>query len=329
MSPFATDSSSRGSVSQGRACASQDGAGGSPFEAERLWLPAAVKPLPNALTCDVEDYFQVSAFERLIPKTSWNEFECRIPRNIDRVLQLFSDAGVSGTFFTLGWVAERLPSVVKRIADAGHEIASHGMRHVRVWAQQPEEFREDVTRAKRLLEDTSGTPVRGYRAASWSLDARTPWAYSILAEAGYEYSSSIYPIVHDHYGVPDAPARPFYVRAANILEIPASTVRLAGRNWPAAGGGYFRLFPLAASLWMLRRVQDVGAGPAMFYFHPWELDPDQPRIAGADRKSRFRHYLNLDKMEPRLKALLAAFPWGRVDGIFCPAEALETEEVPS
>lgn len=289
----------------------------SPFDAPAPWLPVANRPAGNALTCDVEDYFQVSAFEHLVPKARWNELECRIPRNVDHVLELFAEADVRGTFFTLGWVAERLPAVVKRIADAGHEIASHGMRHTRVWMQQPDEFREDVIRAKGLLEDTSGTAVSGYRAASWSLDRRTPWAYRILSEAGYGYSSSIYPIAHDHYGVPDAPATPFYVRSADMLEIPASTVRLAGRNWPAAGGGYFRLFPLAASLWLLRRVRDARATPAVFYFHPWELDPQQPRIAGADRKSRFRHYLNLDKMEGRLKALLVAFPWDRMDSVFC------------
>ena len=292
-----------------------------PFEPERFWQRPVGEPIRQALTCDVEDYFQVSAFERLIPKSSWNDFECRIPRNIDRVLALLSDARVSGTFFTLGWVAERLPAVVRRIADAGHEIASHGMQHERVFAQTPEEFRADAARAKKLLEDTSGTAVRGYRAASWSLDARTPWAHRILREIGYEYSSSIYPIAHDHYGVPNAPAVPFYVSSADILEIPASTVRFAGRNWPVAGGGYFRLLPLGVSLWLLKRAHATRGVPIVFYFHPWELDPEQPRIPGADRRSRFRHYLNLDKTEPRLRVLLATLQWDRMDRIFCPPSA--------
>jgi polysaccharide deacetylase family protein (PEP-CTERM system associated) len=284
----------------------------------RLWSGSGSPA--NALTCDVEDYFQVSAFENVVSKAQWDNLECRLPRNVDRLLQLLSDAGVNGTFFTLGWVAERLPAVVRRIADAGHEVASHGMRHVRVWNQQPEEFLADVARAKRLLEDVSGTPVLGYRAASWSFDSRTPWMHRILEEAGYEYSSSVYPIAHDHYGVPDAPVVPFYSPSTRILEIPASTVRLLGRNWPAAGGGYFRLLPLPVSLWLLRRARRTLESPALFYFHPWEIDPGQPRIAGAGAKARFRHYLNLDKMETRLKVLLGALRWDRVDRIFCRPE---------
>jgi polysaccharide deacetylase family protein (PEP-CTERM system associated) len=280
------------------------------------WRPSTSSRLQDALTCDVEDYFQVSAFEHLIDRSRWDELECRVPRNIDRTLELFAAAGAKGTFFTLGWVAERLPAVVRRITDAGHEIASHGMRHTRVWTQRPEEFRDDVTQAKHLLEDASGVKVRGYRAASWSFDDRTPWAHEILLEAGYEYSSSLYPISHDHYGVPDAPVRPFYTKPG-LLEIPASTARVAGRNWPAAGGGYFRLLPLAASLWLLRRAKRTNGIPLVFYFHPWELDPGQPRIAGADRRTRFRHYLNLHRFEDRLKVLLASFAWNRMDRIFC------------
>jgi polysaccharide deacetylase family protein (PEP-CTERM system associated) len=274
------------------------------------------------MTCDVEDYFQVGAFERLVSREEWSRYECRVPRNVDRVLQAFADAGVRGTFFTLGWVARHHPDVVRRIAAEGHEIASHGMQHVRVFTQRPEEFRADVTEAKRLLEDVSGQPVRGYRAASWSIDLRTPWAHEILKAAGYEYSSSIYPIAHDHYGVPDAPTVPFYVRAADMLEIPATTLRLFGRNVPSAGGGFFRLLPLAASQWLLRRAQRQS--PAMFYFHPWEVDPEQPRIAGASAKARFRHYLNLDKFEARLKVLLRSFAWDRMDRVFgvVPREAV-------
>lgn len=281
----------------------------------RFWTGAG-DAAAHAMTCDVEDYFQVSAFEHLIPKSRWNDMECRLPRNVGRALQLFADANVRGTFFTLGWVAERLPQVVKEIAAAGHEIASHGMRHVRVWTQKPEEFREDAAKAKHLLEDLTGQPVRGYRAASWSFDARTPWAHTILREVGYEYSSSVYPIAHDHYGIPDAPAQPFYGRSADLLEIPASTVRFAGRNWPTAGGGYFRLLPLAVSLWLLRRAARDRGVPAIFYFHPWELDPRQPRISGASARARFRHYVNLHRFEPRLEILLRSFKWDRVDRVF-------------
>lgn len=282
---------------------------------ERRWSPPA-GVLPNALTCDVEDYFQVSAFEPLVPKESWAERECRIPRNVDRVLELFDSAGVRGTFFTLGWVAEHHPEVVRRIADAGHEVASHGMQHVRVRDQSAEAFREDIVRAKGLLEDVSGGAVRGYRAASWSLDRTTPWAHRIMAEAGYEYSSSIYPIAHDHYGLPDAPTSPFYVKPAGILEIPASTARLFGRNLPASGGGYFRLLPLPVSRVLLRRIIRNTRLPAVFYFHPWELDPGQPRMTGISLKTRFRHYLNLRRFESRLARLLKELAWGRVDEIY-------------
>jgi polysaccharide deacetylase family protein (PEP-CTERM system associated) len=282
---------------------------------ERRWVPPSSE-LPNALTCDVEDWFQVSAFEHLVAKESWAERECRIPRNVDRVLELYDGAGVHGTFFTLGWVAEHFPEIVRRIAAEGHEVASHGMRHVRVWDQSPDEFRADVERAKGLLEDVSGQGIRGYRAASWSLDQRTPWAHRILAEAGYKYSSSVYPILHDHYGLPNAPAYPFYVRSAGILEIPASTTRLLGRNLPAAGGGYFRLLPLAVSRWLMRRIPRTSELPAIFYFHPWELDPGQPRMQGISMRTRFRHYLNLQRFEPRLRRLLRDLNWGRMDEIY-------------
>jgi len=281
----------------------------------RLWLRTNDEQA-NALTCDVEDYFQVSAFEHLIPKAHWNGMECRLPRNVDRVLELFASAGVKGTFFTLGWVAERFPEVTRRIANAGHEIASHGMRHVRVWTQTPQEFRDDVAHAKKLLEDVTGQAVRGYRAASWSIDERTPWAHAVLRETGYHYSSSIYPIAHDHYGTPTAPAQPFYLESVDMLEIPATTTRFAGRNWPAAGGGYFRLLPFAMSRLLLKRARKQLAVPAVFYFHPWELDPGQPRVHGASARARFRHYVNLHRFEPRLKALLRQFRWNRIDKVF-------------
>jgi polysaccharide deacetylase family protein (PEP-CTERM system associated) len=312
MRPSSTDNPADGSAAGRVRLGALPGDGSlptAPFDLSRPWRPSEGAPMPNALTCDVEDYFQVSAFASLIPQARWNELECRLPGNVDRALQLLSDAGAKGTFFTLGWVAERFPAVVKRIADEGHEIASHGMRHVRVWMQSPDEFRQDVVRAKRLLEDTSGAPVRGYRAASWSIDTRTPWAHGLLREAGYEYSSSIYPIAHDTYGMPDAPTEPFYVGAADMLEVPATTPPVVGPDGPA----------LAVSLWLLGRVERARRVPAVFYFHPWELDPDQPRIPGAGRRARFRHYLNLHKMEERLKVLLRSFEWDRMDRIFCGA----------
>ena len=294
---------------------SEDRAGDQFLSVERQWVPAAGE-LPNALTCDVEDWFQVSAFESLIPKESWNKRECRIPRNIDRVLELYDEAGVRGTFFVLGWVAEHYPEVVRRIADQGHEVASHGMQHVRVWDQSADEFRADILRAKQVLEDASGKAVRGYRAASWSLDERTPWAHRIMSEVGYRYSSSIYPIAHDHYGLPNAPTRPFHVRSTGILEIPASTTRFLGRNIPASGGGYFRLLPFAVSQRLISRIRRMEGMPVVFYFHPWELDPAQPRMSGIDRKTRFRHYLNLGLFENRLIRLLRELAWGRMDEIY-------------
>jgi polysaccharide deacetylase family protein (PEP-CTERM system associated) len=283
-------------------------------------MPADRAVVANAMTCDVEDYFQVSAFDDLVPRDRWDQMEWRLPRNVDRVLQLFSDAGVRGTFFTLGWVAQKLPEVVRRISDAGHEIASHGMSHVRISAQTPEQFRNDVVASKRLLEEISGQPIQGYRAASWSLDERTPWAHAVLREAGYAYSSSVYPIAHDHYGAPGAPVQPFYEASAELLEIPATTVTFAGRNWPAAGGGYFRLLPLTLSKWLLSRALRTRGVPAVFYFHPWEIDPGQPRLRGAKARARFRHYVNLTKFEARLKVVLRLFRWDRMDRIFCPLQ---------
>ena len=268
----------------------------------------------HAMTCDVEDYFQVSAFEGLVPRSKWSEVQCRIPRNVDKALQLFSDNDAKATFFTLGWVAQNHPDVVRRIAAEGHEVASHGMEHRRVWSQEPREFLEDVSSAKKFLEDVSGTSVTGYRAASWSIDRRTPWAHELLAEAGYRYSSSVYPIKHDHFGVPDALRSPHEV--GGLLEVPASTARFFGRNFPAAGGGYFRLYPLALTRRLIQRHQDAEEYPYIFYFHPWELDPDQPRMSGASRKAKFRHYLNLDRFEARLSGLLKTFRWQRMDKSF-------------
>lgn len=270
----------------------------------------------HGMTCDVEDYFQVSAFSGLVDRADWEDLECRIPRNLERILELFAEHEVCGTFFTLGWVAQKYPELIRRVADAGHEIASHGMEHTRVWQQDGQTFLEDASSAKKILEDVSGTRVVGYRAASWSIDGRTPWAHDVLEQAGYKYSSSIYPIKHDHFGVPDAPTGPYFPGSGDLLEVPASVAEIAGRNIPAGGGGYFRLYPLAFSRWLINQIQSSGDRPYIFYFHPWEMDPDQPRVAGADAKSRFRHYLNLKRFPNRLSALLKTFKWDRMDNLF-------------
>lgn len=270
----------------------------------------------NALTIDIEDYFQVSAFEGTIERTSWENIPCRVEGNTDRALQIFSDHGVNATFFMLGWVAERYPGLVKRIVDNGHELASHGYSHIRVTEQNPSEFKEDVTRTKKLLEDLSGHAIAGYRAASYSINAENIWALDVLHEVGYSYSSSIYPVKHDLYGMPDAPRFPFRNNGDGILEIPISTVRLLNRNYPGGGGGFFRLFPYRASKWLISRINHNDGMPAVFYFHPWEIDPGQPRQTGVSLKTRFRHYLNLGRMEGRLNRLLDDFEWDRMDNVF-------------
>ncbi len=272
-------------------------------------------PLINALTVDVEDYFQVSALAPLIHRGSWDQRECRVERNVDRLLDLFAQRSARATFFTLGWVAERYPRLIRDIVAAGHELASHGYGHLRASEQSPQEFRQDVLRAKQLLEDLGGQRVQGYRAPSFSIGHSNPWAFDVLLESGYRYSSSIYPVQHDHYGMPDAPRFPYQVRPG-LTEIPVTTARVLGRNLPAGGGGYFRLAPYGLSRWALRRVNTVDRRPAIFYFHPWEIDPEQPRVPGTSLKTRFRHYVNLDKTESRLGRLLRDFRWGRVDEVF-------------
>ncbi len=276
----------------------------------------------NAMTVDVEDYFQVSAFEKHVDRSQWDNLPCRVEANTDRILHLFADADVKATFFTLGWVAERYPALVQRIVNGGHELASHGYSHVRVTQQQPAEFRADVEKTKTLLEDLGGVAVKGYRAASYSIGADNLWALDELAEAGYGYSSSIYPVKHDLYGMPEAPRFAFRPRGdTGILEVPITTLRLGGRNLPCGGGGFFRLYPYAVSRWALRRVNQNEGQSGMFYFHPWEIDPGQPRQADLGLKTRFRHYLNLERMESRLQALLRDFDWGRMDHIFLDGKA--------
>ena len=268
----------------------------------------------NAFTIDVEDYFQVSAFAPHIPRSEWPIRECRIERNVDNILAMLDDHGAKATFFTLGWIAERYPEVVRNIIRGGHELASHGYGHERASDQTPESFFADINVAKLILEDLSGTEVKGYRAPSFSIGEKNLWAFECLEKAGYRYSSSIYPIRHDHYGMPDAPRHAHTI--GGLIEIPATTLRFLNRNWPASGGGYFRLMPYGLSRWMIARINRVDQLPAVFYFHPWELDVDQPRIPGIGTKTRFRHYVNIHRMERRLHRLLADFAWGRMDHLF-------------
>ncbi len=272
--------------------------------------------LVNAMSVDVEDYFQVSAFAPHVPRSSWESTPLRVEANVDRILALFDRHTVKATFFTLGWVAERLPDMVRRIVTEGHELASHGWQHTRVSTQSPETFRDDITRTRSLLEDIGGVRVSGYRAASYSIGHDTPWAHELLADAGYRYSSSIVPVRHDHYGMPDASRFAFPAAEGRITEIPVTTVRVAGRNLNCGGGGWFRLFPYSFSRWALGHVNRKEGESGLFYFHPWEIDPGQPRPTGLTLKTRFRHYLNLKQMEYRLDRLLSDFRWNRMDRVF-------------
>ena len=270
----------------------------------------------NALSVDVEDWFQVGAFENVIDRADWDRLPARVERNSHAVLALFVRAGVKGTFFTLGWVAERYPALIRRIVDEGHEIASHGWDHRRVFTMDAEGFRKDLLRASAAIEAACGVTPRGYRAPSFSIDARTPWAHAVLAELGFSYSSSVAPIAHDHYGWREAPRFAFHpLEGAELIELPVTTVELAGRRMAAGGGGFFRLLPYRFSDWAIRRVNRAERRPAVFYFHPWEIDPGQPRVAGAPLKSRLRHYTNLSTMEGKLLKLLASYDWGRTDEV--------------
>lgn len=271
----------------------------------------------NALTVDVEDYFQVEAFSSLIDREQWQSFECRVERNIDRILKMFERADATATFFTLGWIAKRHPILIRKIVQAGHELASHGSMHYRAAAQSPDDFRHDVISAKALLEDIGGVEVKGYRAPSFSVTRESLWILDELEQAGYRYSSSTYPIHHDLYGIPEAPRfafRPFEDR--EFVEIPVTTARMFNTNLPCGGGGYFRLLPYWMSTFGLNRVRKADNQPCMFYFHPWEIDPGQPRVQGASFKTRVRHYTNLGRMEKRLTKLLNAYEWHRVDRVY-------------
>ena len=273
--------------------------------------------LINAFTVDVEDYFQVSAFAPHIARDSWDHMPCRVERNVDAILEILDEHRAQATFFTLGWMAERYRDMVRSIVAQGHELASHGYAHQRATDQSPQEFYQDITRAKSLLEDVGGVAVQGYRAPSFSIGRTNLWAQSTLKKAGYRYSASVYPIRHDHYGMPDAPRFAFYPEGADgLLELPVTTVSLFNRNLPAGGGGYFRLLPYSVSRWCLRRVNTVDRQPCIFYFHPWEIDPGQPRQKNISVKTRFRHYVNLSSMERRIRALCKDFHWDRIDRLF-------------
>jgi polysaccharide deacetylase family protein (PEP-CTERM system associated) len=277
----------------------------------------------NAFSVDVEDYFQVEAFKGTVDRATWDSRPTRVVQNTERVLKLLEKAQTKATFFILGWVAERFPTLVRNIQSGGHEIASHGYAHEAAYAQTPDQFRNDVRQAKQILEDLSGVAVRGFRAPTFSITSKNWWAYEVLAEEGYQYSSSLYPITHDLYGMPMAPRVPFRPMASQpFVELPLPTIRILNKNRPCGGGGWFRLFPYALSRWCIGRINRVDGRSCIFYCHPWEFDPDQPRIDGISAKSRLRHYLNLGAMENRIYRLLRDHQWGRIDEVILPSAHL-------
>ncbi|MCK0128251.1 XrtA system polysaccharide deacetylase [Erythrobacter sp. F6033] len=270
----------------------------------------------NGLSVDVEDWFQVGAFENVIERSDWDGLKTRVEDNVSRIIDLFAEADVKATFFTLGWVAERHPSLIRRIADAGHEVASHGYDHARVFTFEQAEFGADIAKARAILQDASGQAITGYRAPSFSIDQRNTWAFEVLAEQGYTYSSSVAPITHDHYGWREAPRFAFRPLSwSDMIEIPVTTAMLGGKRVAAGGGGFFRVLPYAFSRWAIRQVNSREERPAVFYFHPWEIDPDQPRVPGAPLRSKLRHYTGLEQMVGKLSALAQEFAWGRMDDV--------------
>lgn len=277
--------------------------------------PPASHGVTHAMSVDVEEYFHAWALSPVVTRADWDRLPSRVEASTDRILQLFDRAGVKATFFMLGWVGRRQPSIVRAIVDAGHELASHGFAHDKIANLDHDAFYDDVRTTRLLLEDLGGVPVHGYRAPSFSIGPEQWWAYDLLHEAGYTYSSSVNPVVHDHYGVPTAPRHPFRPSASSLVEIPVATLDL-GRRVSCAGGGWFRLLPCWWSLWCLRRYARQELRPATFFFHPWEIDPDQPRIPGLPLRSRVRHYVNLPAMETKLARLLAGFRWSRIDELF-------------
>jgi polysaccharide deacetylase family protein (PEP-CTERM system associated) len=276
----------------------------------------------NAMTVDVEDYFHVSVFDGLVPRDRWTTLDSRVCGNTERLLSVLQEAGVTATFFVLGCVAERFPALVTRIAKLGHEVASHGYAHRLIYDQTPSAFREDVRRAKALLESAAGCRVDGFRAPSYSITPRTLWALDILIEEGYRYDASIFPIRHDRYGIPLSPRHPYVLprESGSLVEAPASTVRLGPLNLPVAGGGYFRILPYPWTRWGIARINQRERRPAIFYLHPWEVDPDQPRLP-AGWLGRLRHYRNLDKTEARLRRLLEDFRFGPLRQILADVRA--------
>ena len=268
----------------------------------------------NGLSVDVEDWFQVGAFEGVIDRSNWDGLSDRVERNCSAILDMFAKADVKATFFALGWVAQRHGPLMRRIVEAGHELASHGWDHERVFRMDRAGFTADLERSRKVLEDASGVQITGYRAPSFSIDSRTPWAYMALAEQGYAYSSSVAPITHDHYGWREAPRFAFKpLPWSDLIEIPVTTAHFAGRRLAAGGGGFFRVLPYGFSRWAIRQVNTRDQRPAVFYFHPWEIDPDQPRVTGASLRSRVRHYTNLGVMSAKLEQLVSEFSWGRMD----------------
>ena len=272
------------------------------------------EPIVNAMSIDVEDYFHVSVFDGIVPRSDWDRMESRVVANTTRLLDLFDEFGVRSTFFVLGWVGERHPALVRLIASRGHEVASHGYSHRLIYDQTPTAFRQDVRSAKRILEDISGRRIRGYRAPSYSITPRSLWAIDILLEEGYEYDSSIFPIRHDRYGIPVSERQPYLInrQAGTLVEIPGSTTRLGPAQLPVAGGGYFRILPYWWTKWGISRVNTLERRPVVFYLHPWEIDPEQPRLA-AGRLGQFRHYRHLDRTEQRLRWLLTDFKFDALE----------------
>jgi polysaccharide deacetylase family protein (PEP-CTERM system associated) len=282
-----------------------------------------MQQLTNAISVDVEDYYQVEAFSSVINRASWKDYPTRVASNNEKILALFDDLGVKGTFFILGCVAEKDSGIVREIHQQGHEVACHGYSHQMILKQDRKTFTEETVKAKALLEDISGEKVVGYRAATYSITKKNLWALEVLIDAGFEYDSSIFPIKHDRYGIPDFSREPceLGVGKKSIKEFPISTIRLFGMNLPVAGGGYFRLYPYMLSKWGLSKVNKEGL-PFVFYLHPWEVDPGQPKIDGISAMTRFRHYVNIEKTESKLRSLLRDFSLGRIDKL------LETRSLP-
>lgn len=268
------------------------------------------------MTVDVEDYFQVSAFDPYVSKSSWNQHPGRVEANMDRILEMFDQFEIRCTFFTLGWIAMQYPAMVRRIVSEGHDLASHGWDHTMVTKLSRAEFAQDVAKSKRTLEQVSGTQVTGYRAPSYSFTKTNDWAHAVLVEQGYLYSSSVAPIKHAFYGIPDAPRFSHPRENGAILELPITTARVLSKNVPCGGGGWFRLYPYFVSRWAIDRVNRHDGERAIFYFHPWEIDPDQPRIDGIGAVARFRHFQNMRQMEPRLLKLLDQYRWGTIPEVF-------------